>query len=436
MKKNKKLQQWGLLLMAGVLASSLTACGSNGKTSEASSASSSNNAASKPVKLRIMWWGSQARHDATLKALDLYTKSHPNVTFEPEFSGIDGYADKLATLASAKNAPDIIQMDPKWLADYAGRNQLADLSTGIRTDDIDKSLLDSGKYKDKLYAIALGNNANGMIYNKNAVDKLGITPPNNDWTWDQYFQFGKDAKAKLEKDKYALMDATADYDTYTSYQVSQGKGYPVTADGKFNIDKETWLGFINKYTELRKEGVVPPPEITTTDIEYDAKMDLMNNGTVLIRRTLAAIFPGYESLKPGAFMLVKTPKAAQAGGWLKPSMFWSVSADSKYAEESKKFIDWFVNENAAADILTTTRGIPVSNKILAYLTPNFTAADKQQGELIKNVAPDAQPFNPGAKGWTNFTSKDYKDVGEKVLFGKITPEAGYDELVKKAKDYQ
>jgi multiple sugar transport system substrate-binding protein len=437
MKKEIQMKKWGLLLMTAVLASSLTACGSgNNPGGTSSSDTAANSESNKPIKLRIVWWGSQARHDATLKALDAYTKKHPNITFETEFSGIDGYADKLATQASAKNAPDIIQMDAKWLAEYAGRNQLADLSKGIRTEDIDKSLLDSGKYKDKLYAIPIGNNANGMIYNKNTVDKLGITPPNNNWTWDQYFQFGKDAKAKLDKGKYALPDATADYDTYTSYQVSQGKGYPVTADGKFNIDKETWLGFIKKYAELRKDGIVPTPEITTSDIEYDAKMDLMNNDTVLIRRTLAAIFPGYESLKPGAYTLVKTPKGTQAAGWLKPSMFWSVSENSKYVEESKKFIDWFVNENDASDILTTTRGIPVSNKILTYMTPKFTAADKQQGELIKNVAPDAQPFNPGAKGWSNYTSKDYKDVGEKVLFGKISPEAAYDELVKKSKDYQ
>ncbi|TVY10281.1 ABC transporter substrate-binding protein [Paenibacillus cremeus] len=434
---NKQLRRYGMLSMTTILALSVAACGN--KPSEAGNASSVSGASAsdnKPVKLRIVWWGSQARHDATLKALDAYSKKHPNVTFETEFSGIDGYADKLATQAAAKNAPDIIQMDPKWLSEYAGRNQLADLSQGINTAEIDKSLLDSGKYKDKLYAIPLGNNANGMVYNKTAVANLGLTPPSNDWTWEQYFQFGKDAKAKLPKEKYALMDATADYDTYTSYQVSQGKGYPVTPDGKFNIDKDTWLSFIKKYAELRKEGVVPPPEITTTDIEYDAKMDLMNNDTVLIRRTLAAIFPGYEGLKPGAYQLVKTPKGTQAGGWLKPSMFWSISADSKNIEESKKFIDWFVNEKDAADLLTTTRGVPVSKKMLDYLTPSFTDADKQQGELIKNVASDAQPFNAGAKGWSNFTSKDYKDTGEKVLFGKMTPEAAYDELVKKAKDYQ
>jgi len=434
---NKRMKQWGILSLAALLSVSLSACGSNSVSGDAKggtavSASDKN----KPVKLRIVWWGAQARHDATLKALDAYTKKHPNVTFEPEFSGFDGYADKLATQAAAKNAPDIIQMDPAWLSDYAGRNQLADLSQGIRIEDMDKSLVDSGKFKDKLYAIALGNNATGMVFNKNVVEKLGVTPPANGWTWDQFFQFGREAKAKLEKDKYVLMDSTSDYTVYSAYQISQGKGYPITVDGKFNIDKDTYLAYVKKYSDLRKEGVVPPPDIASTDKESDAKLDLMNNGSVLMKRSFAALFPGFDSVKPNTYTLVTQPRGSQSSDWLKPSMFWSVSADSKNIEESKKFIDWFINDEEAADILTTTRGVPVSKKVLDHLSPKFNASDNLQVELIKKVAGDAQPFNPGAKGWSNYTAKDFKDVGEKVMFGKETPEQAYDELVKKAKEYQ
>ena len=38
--------------------------------------------------LRIMWWGSQTRHDRTLAVLDLYTEQ-TGVAFEPEFYGFD-----------------------------------------------------------------------------------------------------------------------------------------------------------------------------------------------------------------------------------------------------------------------------------------------------------------------------------------------------------
>ncbi|WP_341414220.1 sugar ABC transporter substrate-binding protein [Paenibacillus filicis] len=432
------MRTWGLLSLTALVAASLAGCVSNteSKPGASNGGNSTGNTENKPVKLRIMWWGSQARHDATLKALDAYTKKHPHVTFEPEFSGFDGYADKLATQAAAKHAPDLIQMNPPWLSEYAGRNQLADLSKGIRLEDVDKSLIDSGTYKDKLYAIPLGNNATGMIYNKDAIDKLGLALPASGWTWEQYYEFGRQAKAKLGKGNYVLMDATGDYTLYSAYQLSQGKGYPITEDGKFNIDKATWLAYVQTYAELRKDGVVPPADIASTDKESDAKLDLLNNGTVLMRRSLAALYPGYDGVKPGAYTLAVQPKGVQSSSWLKPSMFWSVSADSKHIEESKKFIEWFINDPEAADILGTTRGVPVSKKVLDDLTPKLTPSDKLQIELIKSVSLDAQPFNPGAKGWSNYTDKDFKDIGEKVMFGKITPEAGYAELVKKAEDYK
>ena len=130
-------------------------------------------------------------------------------------------------------------MDPAWLAEYAAETSwLTYPKAFVPKISTNRSWI-QGNIKISLYAIPLGNNATGMIYNKNAVDKLGITPPKNGWTWDEYFQFGKDAKAKLEKDKYVLMDATSDYTMYSSYQLSQGKGYPITEDGKFNFDKET-----------------------------------------------------------------------------------------------------------------------------------------------------------------------------------------------------
>ena len=43
------------------------------------------------VTIRVAWWGNQTRNDLTVKALDLYTEQHPNVTFETEPSSWDGF---------------------------------------------------------------------------------------------------------------------------------------------------------------------------------------------------------------------------------------------------------------------------------------------------------------------------------------------------------
>jgi multiple sugar transport system substrate-binding protein len=431
----RKFLKTGTLLL--LMASITSACGSigvkdEGKTVDPAASSGSSN--SKTVKLRIMWWGSQARHDATLKILDLYTKKNPNVTFEPEYSGFDGYLDKLSTQAAAKNAPDIIQMDAAWLADWNARGQLADLSSGIDTKEIDSKLLDTGKYQGKLAAVPLGNNAWGMIYDKAALEKLGIAGPKDGWTWDDYFKMGEEIKPKLGKGQYPFKDGTND-GIYTSYQLSKGKGYPITPDGKFNYDKETWLEWTEKFADLRKRGIVPPPDVQLADKDLDPTQDMLLNNQLIFKSMHAAQVGAYESLKPKSIGVAAMPKDVQPGGWLKATFYFSVNQDSKYKDEAKKFIDWFINDPEVGEIGGTTRGVPISNKIVSIMKPKFNLGDQLTVEMIDKTAVSSQKFNPGAAGWSDF-GKIETDIKEQLMFGKITPEQSYDELAKAAKKFE
>ncbi|TDG00466.1 ABC transporter substrate-binding protein [Paenibacillus piri] len=425
-------------LLSAVVLTSLAGCGGSTATKadgQKNSEGANGSAAAKPVKLRINWWGAQERHDATLKILELYTKNHPNVTFEPEYSGFDGYIDKLNTQAAAKNAPDIIQMDSSWLADWNARGQLADLGS-VNVKDMDASLVESGKYKGKQTAIPLGKNAWGLIYDKGALEKLGFKLPGDGITWDAYYKLAREIKAKLDKDHYVMSDSTSNRELYDSYQLSKGKGDPVTLDGKFNYDRDTWLEWVKNYSELRKEGIVPPPDVAVGDKELDPKLDLMVNGKIIFRAAHAAQASSWDSLKPGGIGVYPAPKDKQNGSWLKATFFFGVSQDSKNKEEATKFVDWFINDPEAMAISGTTRGVPPSNKIIADMQSKFKPGDKLTVEMIEKIAPGAQRFNPGAKGWNNFYSKDYKAITEAVMFGKMTPEQAYDELKKKASEYE
>ncbi|WP_228551543.1 ABC transporter substrate-binding protein [Paenibacillus sp. B01] len=407
-----------LLMMGGTL----SAC-SGVKEEEAGTA----DGGGATVKLRIMWWGSQARHDATLKALDAYASANPGVAFEPEYQSFDGYQDKLSTMSAGKNTPDLFQMDAAWFNDWASSGRLEDLSS-IPAADIDTSLLETGTYEGKLYAMPLGNNAWGMIYNKTMMDSLGVAPPT---TWDEFFQLARDIKPKLAKDQYLSKDLTADGAMYMSYQLSMGKGYSLSKDGKFHYDEATWKDWMNKWAVLRQDKLAAPPDVTVSDKGQDAQMDLLVQKKILLKGAHAAEFGGFDALMPGDLALTALPRGAQASGWLKASMYWSVSPNSKHKEEAKKFIDWFVNSEEAAAILGTSRGIPVSRTVVEAIQQNFTAVDKNALGLIETVSKDGSAFDPGPGnkgGWANFT-KEYDNIVQSILFGKIGIDEGWEQVV-------
>lgn len=432
----------GLIVTALIMLVAVTAaCGGNGNKAD-SAAKDGTNEANKPannggtekeITLTIAWWGSQARHDATLQAIEQYKKLNPHVNFQTQFSGWDGYFDKLAVQYSAKNAPDIIQMDAAYLNDYASRGLLGDLKD-VKVDNIEQTVLDGGKVQGVQYAMPLGVAALGMVYDKTVVEKLGLQAPEFGWTWDDYYAFGEAAKAKLGEDKYVFVDQSADLVDYTAYQYSMGKGYIFNDEGTLNIDKDTWIGFMTKMGELREKGILTPADITNTDKELDPQLDSVINGNAIARHLFSNQVGSIEGLKPNTFGYASMPSGSEAGGWLKPGMFWSVNAQSANQAEAVKFIDWFVNDLEAGQTLGLTRGTPINSKVVEALTPTFSEADKISLDFLEKVTPDAQQFINDPQGWGNFKN-DYKTIVEKLQFNQSTPEDAYEELVKLGGQY-
>ena len=182
-----------LVAVTTVIALSLAGCGSSSNSSSTSAAASGDSGAAAsgdPVELRFAWWGSDSRHKTTQKVIDAYEAEHPNVTINGEFSEFSGYWDKLATATAAKDSPDIIQMDEKYLRDYAGRGALMDLTTQsdvLSTAEFDENALKSGEFDGGLYGLSTGVNAYSILANPEMFAAAGVEMPDDTtWTWEEY----------------------------------------------------------------------------------------------------------------------------------------------------------------------------------------------------------------------------------------------------------
>lgn len=438
----RRKARWMPVVLVVIMTMIVAACGAqNGKQNGAGSGTGNEGGGSTATppaqveKLRITWHGAQARHDVTLKALDLYSEKNPHITFEPEYMSPETYFTSMAAQAAANNLPDILQMDTANIQDYALRGQLADLSSGLNLDEVDTGLLNVGTIDGKLYGIPIGATAVGLTYNKKALEDLGITIPENGFSWDEWISMAREYKPKLESGKYVIEDFSISSgpqqsDKYEMYQLSKGKGYLHTSDGQFNIDRDTYIEFNQLFDTLRKEGVVPPPDVSVSQKQFDPMLDNLLNGTIMMVRNYASSFVGYDNVHPGQYDMMVAPYGEHSGSFVMPAQFFSVSANSKVTDEAKKFIEWFINDEEAGLTLGLSRGPIVNQRVAEALLPSLQDVEKSQITMVNRSVQGSEPFSSRPKGYGAWTD-EWTKISQAVGFGQTTPEAAYDELKKK-----
>ena len=178
-------------LAAAAATMGLTACapGSGGGSSTGGNAGGA-------VDLKMAWWGNDVRNKNTQTAIDAYIKANPNVKIAPQPGEFASYWDKLATQTAGGQAPDVIQMDMNYIAEYGNRQALLDLSK-VDVSKFTEGTVDSGKINDQLVGINAGVNsalifANPAIFEKAKMD----LPDDTTWTWDSMIEISAEVAAK------------------------------------------------------------------------------------------------------------------------------------------------------------------------------------------------------------------------------------------------
>lgn len=341
-------------------------------------------ASAENVVIKMTWWGGQSRHDLTQSVCDLYTSQHPNVTFELSPSGWDGYFDKLSTQTASGSMPDIVQMDYLYLTTYAKNNSLADLQEFIDNGtidvaNIDENLLKTGNIDGKQAALVLSTSLLNVGLNPDVLTEAGVEVPTSDWTWSDFVTMCETVQSKTGK--YGVsMDSVLDTNIY-NYWVRQ-HGEKLFSDDNKSLgydDDKVFVDFVNMWYDLMNKEAMPDPD------EYAQIATLGQEAGPVVTGDAASIFEwnNYASKVSSvndAIQMVTPPQADGSdakGLWMKPGMFFCIAETSTVKQEAAEFINWFVNDEAANDILNAERGTPVSSAIRQYLIDGGKMGEQQ-----------------------------------------------------------
>src|SRR5882724_7232255 len=139
------------------------------------------------LKLRMFWWGAKERADRTEKANLVFQKKNPGITITGETLGWGDYWPRVATQVAGRNIADVLQMDYRYIFEYARRGALLPLDefvpATLNLGDFSKAAVDAGKVDGKLYGVSLGLNSVATVYDKAFIQSLGLKEPSWEMSW-------------------------------------------------------------------------------------------------------------------------------------------------------------------------------------------------------------------------------------------------------------
>jgi multiple sugar transport system substrate-binding protein len=388
------------------------------------------------VNLAVTWWGNPTRHKNTEAMIAAYMAANPNVKLSGQPTDGAAYWDKLATQTAGGQAPDIIQMDMNFIAEYGTRGALLDLKD-VDVSKFVEGTVESGRINDKLVGVNAGINSALIFANPKVLEKAKMESPDDmTWTWDQMIEFGAEAasKAGVPFGVAALINADAMFGTFVR---QQGKEL-FTPDGLgFDVaEAQGWYEFLLKGVKAKAFGTpeqiseeIPKPLDQSAIVVEKAALQFYNSNQLEAVSNAAGGDYLIEMLRGPSL----AGKATERKTWYKASMLWSASAKTQNPEAVVAWINWYANSPEAGNIEKAERGIPPNAELLATVTPNLSPAQKAVAQYITDIKPEVAntPIAPPPGGGT--IADVMSRHGIDVLFERVSPAEGAQKFVDELK---
>lgn len=410
------------LIGAGGLAAAATTMGLAACAPGSSGGGSQGGGQGGATNLALAWWGNPTRNKNTQAMIDAYMKAKPDVKITGQPGEFNSYWDKLATQTAGGQAPDIIQMDMAYIAEYGTRGALLDLS-GVDVSKFVEGTVDSGKINDKLVGVNAGINSAIIFANPKVFEKAKMDlPDDKTWTWDQLPDVAAEVASKAGV-PIGLASLVGSDPAFATFLRQNGKEL-FTPDGVgFDVaDAQAWYDLMVKYQKAKAIGT---PEQISEESAKPLDQSAIVVGTAAMQYYNSNQLEAVSAAAGGDLMKMLrfpslTGKATERKAWYKASMLWSASAKTKNPEAAVAWINWFANTPDAANIDLAERGIPPNAEILAEVTPKLSPAQQAVAKYIKDIKTEVAntPIAPPPGGGTLATVLFRH--GTDVLFGRTS----------------
>ncbi|WP_128255717.1 ABC transporter substrate-binding protein [Falsirhodobacter deserti] len=387
--------------------------------------------------IRMIWWGGDERARRTEAAVALFREKHPEISIQTESMGWDDYWARLATQVAGGNAPDFIQMDYRYMFEYARRGALLPLNqflgNELKIADFGEANLASCSMDGKLYGGNVGVNAYTLLLDGAAWDEAGVEMPAYGMTWDG---FAEKCAAFTEANQRPRVFATADGSCqealFEAWLRAQGKAL-YTPEGTLGFNAEDAGRWFAYWAEMRDAGYCVPADV-------QALYKFSPETSPIVQRRSATDFGhsnqfvAFQMLVDAELSLTSTPVLpdGQPPQYFKPSQMFSISSKAKDPAATARLINFLIAEPEGAKLLGLDRGVPASAAIRDVIASDLDEPGRKVVRFISDMTPQIGMLPPSPPQGAGEVNDTIIRISQEVGFKAVTPEQGGANLVDEA----
>lgn len=334
--------------------------------------------------------------------------------------------NKILTAVSAKTPPDVVNLNPDFASQLAGKNAWLDLDAKIPSQvrsNYLPNIWQASSLNGKSFGIPWYLTTRLTIYNTDLLKQAGITKPPA--TYTELGQMAQQIKDKTGKYAFFATFVPQDSGEVLESLVQMGVTL-VNADGKAGFNTPQGKAAFQYWVDLYKKGLLPKESLTQG---HRHAIDLYQSGET------AFLASGPEFLKTIAN---NSPKVAQASS-IAPQITGDtgkknvavmnivIPRDSKYPDQAVKFALFVTNDEnqlafaKAANVLPSTVKA-LSDSYFQEVPANATTSEK--GRVISATQlQKAEVLTPKMKDFKVLQKSIYENLQAAMLGQKTVDKA-------------
>lgn len=391
------------------------------------------------MTLHFTGWGTANRKRLTAEAFALFEAAHPGTRIDNMFTDWLDYWRNLSTLTALGETPDLMQMDYRYLAEYAHSGVLEALDPFLgnllHIESFGTHNIDACRVDGRLYGVNLGVNSTAGFFDVERWQEAGVEAPMMGDSWDTFSdKCLRFASGTPLKDFYPVMDCSGLESLFEVWLLQRGRALYL-ADGKPGFAVADAVEWFEYWAELRAKKACVPADIQVLYKNSNETSPLIL-GYAAMDYAHSNMMEGYQKLSKRKLAITACPVLpdGKPGQYYKPSQMLSVAAGLT-KEKQQRVIDlanFLVMDADAVAVLGVDRGIPASSEMRAALAPKLSEVGRATLDYIDKLTPHIGPLPPTPPFGAGEIAIVLQRIGHEIGYGVLSPAQGGRQLYAEA----